>query len=190
MSLANKVASAARSAVDNARKTADEALHDREALRKRVGAQVRDLPLAAIQVTVRGVGQALLAGDRVRQEIGRMAGRGGEPEEPREEGTSAPAPAPAQSAFEEAARPEDERPEGVRPARKRRAAQGTAAAPVPPKDLPVPDYDERTVPSLRARLKGLSVADVRRLLEYEKTNAGRPEVIGMYERRVTKLQAE
>ena len=185
MSLANKMASAAKSAVDNARKTADEALHDREALRKRIGTQVRDLPMTAVQVTVRGVGQALLVGDRVRQELGRRVGRGGhdaEPEAP--DPIDATTPTPAKSAFEEAAKPE-----GVRPARKPRAAKG-GATPVPPKDLPIADYDERTVPSLRARLKNLSVEDVRRLLEYEKTNAGRAEVIGMFERRITKLQAE
>jgi len=185
MSLANKVASAARSAVDNARKTADEALHDREALRKRIGTQVRDLPLTAVQFTVKGVGQALLLGDRVRQEIGRLAGRDGHGPEPKERHqTGAPAAPPQRSAFEEAARPE-----GVRPARKARSAQG-GTAPEPPAELPIPDYDERTVPSLRARLKGLSVTDVRQLLEYEKTHAGRAEVIGMFERRITKLQEE
>lgn len=191
MSLANKVASAAKSAVDNARQTADEALHDREALRKRVGAQVRDLPMTAVQFTVKGVGQALLLGDRVRQELLRRTGRDGhtpEPDTPHEVDT--PAARPQRSAFEEAA--PTARPEGVRPARKARSAQGGTAPtpPAAPADLPIDGYDQRTVPSLRARLKGLSIDDVRRLLEYEKTHAGRAEVIGMFERRITKLQSE
>ena len=188
MSLANKVASAAKSAVDNARQTADEALHDREALRKRVGAQVRDLPMTAVQFTVKGVGQALLIGDRMRQELLRRTGRDGhapESDTPPEAGT--PAARPQRSAFEEAA--PAARPEGVRPARKARSAQGGTAPTPPPAALPIDGYDERTVPSLRARLKGLSVDDVRRLLEYEKTHAARAEVIGMFERRIIKLQS-
>lgn len=219
MSLANKVASAARSAVDNARKTADQALHDREALRKKIGGQVRDLPMTAVQYTVKGVGQALLIGDRVRQEIGRRVGRGGDGDgaEPAERHQTGAPEAPAKSAFEEAA----ERPQAVRPARKARSAKGgvdgvdtapaaqesaasveaslpaaaaAATAPAeqtaPETDLPIPEYDERTVPSLRARMKGLTVADLRQLIEYEKTHAARADVISMFERRITKLESE
>lgn len=215
MSLANKVASAARSAVENARKTADQALHDREALRKKIGGQVRDLPMTAVQYTVKGVGQALLIGDRVRQEIGRRVGRGGDGDgaEPAERHQTGAPEAPAKSAFEEA-----ERPQAVRPARKARSAKGgvapapaaqesaasveaslpAAAAeatapperPAPEADLPIPEYDERTVPSLRARMKGLTVADLRQLIEYEKTHAARADVISMFERRITKLESE
>lgn len=206
MSVANKVASAARSAVDNARKTADQALHDRGTLRKRIGTQVRDLPMTAVQLTVKGVGQALQVGDRVRQNLGRLTGRDGrtddtaEPKERHETGAPAADTAPARqkSAFEEAARPE-----GVRPARRAKASQETGApipaptaeghprsAPARPGELPIDGYDERTVPSLRAKLKGLSVEDLRQLLEYEKTHAARTEVIGMFERRIAKLQSE
>ncbi|MFI0482511.1 hypothetical protein [Actinomadura sp. 9N215] len=55
------------------------------------------------------------------------------------------------------------------------------------KDLPVPDYDNATLPQLRARLRGLSVDQVKLLREYERKHAAREDVIGMYERRIAKL---
>ncbi|SNR50686.1 hypothetical protein [Actinomadura mexicana] len=54
-------------------------------------------------------------------------------------------------------------------------------------DLPVPDYDSATLPQLRARLRGLSADQVKLLREYERTHAGREDVIRMYERRIAKL---
>ncbi|MBV9380708.1 MAG: hypothetical protein JOY82_01705 [Streptosporangiaceae bacterium] len=54
---------------------------------------------------------------------------------------------------------------------------------------PLPNYDELTIASLRARLRNLTVAQVRELAEYEKTHADRAEVIQMFERRITKLES-
>jgi len=54
--------------------------------------------------------------------------------------------------------------------------------------LPVPNYDDLTVASLRARLRNLDSAQVRALLDYEKANAGRAAVLTMYERRIAKLE--
>jgi hypothetical protein len=54
-------------------------------------------------------------------------------------------------------------------------------------DLPVPDYDTATLPQLRARLRGLSVEQVKLLREYERKHAAREDVIRMYERRIAKL---
>jgi hypothetical protein len=54
-------------------------------------------------------------------------------------------------------------------------------------DLPVPDYDSATLPQLRARLRGLTVDQVKLLREYESKHAGREDVIRMYERRIAKL---
>jgi hypothetical protein len=55
---------------------------------------------------------------------------------------------------------------------------------------PLPNYDELTVPSLRARLRNLDITQVRKVLEYERAHAARPEVITMFERRIAKLAAE
>jgi len=61
------------------------------------------------------------------------------------------------------------------------AAQAAAA-------LPIANYDSLSLPSIRARLRGLDVAQLRELAEYERQNAERPEVVGMFERRICKLE--
>jgi hypothetical protein len=52
---------------------------------------------------------------------------------------------------------------------------------------PIPNYDQLTVPSLRARLRGLDADGVQALLDYEKAHEDRPAVITMFERRLIKL---
>ncbi len=64
------------------------------------------------------------------------------------------------------------------------AQTGTIAA-----KLPLADYEQLSLPSIRARLRGLDVAQLRVLAEYERTHAERPEVLGMFERRIEKLAA-
>ena len=53
--------------------------------------------------------------------------------------------------------------------------------------LPVPNYDDLSVASLRARLRNLSADQIGQLIDYEKGHAGRAEVISMFERRLAKL---
>jgi hypothetical protein len=55
--------------------------------------------------------------------------------------------------------------------------------------LPMPRYDELSLASIRARLRGLDAGQLRALADYERTNAERPEVLGMLERRIEKLEA-
>ena len=55
---------------------------------------------------------------------------------------------------------------------------------------PLPNYDDLSIASLRARLRNLDVAQVRQLAEYEKTHAARADVMTMFERRIAKLEAE
>jgi hypothetical protein len=64
------------------------------------------------------------------------------------------------------------------------AAEPVAAA------APLPNYDELSVASLRARLRNLDVAQVRELAEYERAHAARADVLTMFERRIAKLEAE
>jgi hypothetical protein len=64
------------------------------------------------------------------------------------------------------------------------AAEPVAAA------APLPNYDELSVASLRARLRNLDVAQVRELAEYEGAHAARADVLTMFERRIAKLEAE
>ena len=55
--------------------------------------------------------------------------------------------------------------------------------------LPLADYDSLSLASIRARLRGLDVGQLRILLDYEAVNAERPEVIGMFDRRIAKLES-
>jgi hypothetical protein len=89
-------------------------------------------------------------------------------------------PAAAEAPAAEAVAPEAVAPEAV-------AAEAPAAAAVAA--APLPNYDELTVASLRARLRNLSIEQVRELAEYERAHAARPEVIAMFERRVAKMEA-
>jgi hypothetical protein len=88
------------------------------------------------------------------------------------------APAAAAAAPESAPAPEPAAAEPVA------AAEPTAAA------APLPNYDELSVASLRARLRNLDVARVRQLAEYERAHAARADVLSMFERRIAKLEAE
>jgi hypothetical protein len=65
-----------------------------------------------------------------------------------------------------------------------------AAAGAGEADVPLPNYDELSVASLRARLRNLDVAQVRQLADYERAHAARADVIAMFERRIAKLEAE
>jgi hypothetical protein len=53
---------------------------------------------------------------------------------------------------------------------------------------PIANYGQLTIASLRARLRGLTITQVRELIVYERAHADRPDVISMFERRVTKLE--
>jgi hypothetical protein len=53
--------------------------------------------------------------------------------------------------------------------------------------LPVPNYDDLSVASLRARLRNLDSVQVQVLLAYERAHAARPAVLTMFERRIAKL---
>ena len=64
-----------------------------------------------------------------------------------------------------------------------------AAAPAATGPAPLPNYDELSVASLRARLRNLDVSQVRQLAEYERAHAARAEVLTMFERRIAKLEA-
>jgi hypothetical protein len=65
------------------------------------------------------------------------------------------------------------------------AAEVTA---VQGRHLPLANYDSLSLASIRARLRGLDVSQLRTLAEYERRNAQRPEVLGMFERRIEKLE--
>jgi hypothetical protein len=53
--------------------------------------------------------------------------------------------------------------------------------------LPLANYDQLSLASLRARLRVLDAAQVSLLLDYEKAHESRPDVVTMFERRIAKL---
>ena len=69
------------------------------------------------------------------------------------------------------------------------ASAGEPAAAPADSEPPLPNYDQLSIASLRARLRNLDVTQVRGLVEYEKGHAGRTDVLGMLERRIAKLEA-
>jgi len=110
--------------------------------------------------------------------------------------SKAPAAAPATKApASQAPAPASKAPAAKAPAAKSRAATARATAKPaaarpetpPAAPPPIPNYDELSVASLRARLRGLDLEQVRQLLSYEKSRGSRSEIIAMYERRIAKL---
>jgi hypothetical protein len=83
---------------------------------------------------------------------------------------------------------------GPEPAATAAAEQASASAGEPaagPAEAgpPLPNFDQLSIASLRARLRNLDVTQVRGLVEYEKGHAGRADVLTMLERRIAKLEA-
>jgi hypothetical protein len=56
-------------------------------------------------------------------------------------------------------------------------------------ELPLPGYETMSVAAIRARLRGLDVDQLQALLVHEQKNAARPEVTGMIERRILKIES-
>ena len=66
------------------------------------------------------------------------------------------------------------------------AARDAGPGPAGPA-LPLADYDNLSLASIRARLRTLSPDQLRVLADYERNNAERADVLGMLERRIEKL---
>jgi hypothetical protein len=96
------------------------------------------------------------------------------------------------AATEPTATPEPTTPEptAAEPTAAAESAPAAEAAEPGEPALPVPNYDDLTVASLRARLRNLDQSQVRVLLEYEKAHAGRAAVLTMFERRIAKLESD
>lgn len=54
--------------------------------------------------------------------------------------------------------------------------------------LPLADYDNLSLASIRARLRMLTTDQLKVLANYERQNAERPDVLGMLERRIEKVE--
>ena len=167
-------------------------------------------PASMLRAVFAGFGSLLSVVDKVRSKPAAEAPAAAE--------SPAPAPAPAAAAAPEpAAEPETATPETATPetvaaetatpevtaeaepaaAPETVVAETAVAENAAPEEgagqvaeLPLANYDESTVASLRARLRNLSVDQLNQLIEYEKGHAARADVITMFERRVAKIEAE
>ena len=77
---------------------------------------------------------------------------------------------------------------GGRGARARRGDRGAAARPPTPAVVEAENYDELSLPQLRARLRRFSVAELTELLDYERAHANRPSFVGMLTRRIATVR--
>jgi hypothetical protein len=126
-----------------------------------VSERIKEAPAQALRGVFAGIGQLLLITDKLRNKT--PADQQVPQARAPEPSVQDPGPAPAPA------------PAPV--------AETTASA-------PLPNYDELSIASLRARLRNLDVAQLRQLLVYEQAHAARPDVMAMFERRITKLESE
>ncbi len=168
--------------------------------------QIKRAPAGALRAVFSGIGRILLAADRP----------GPTPARPQPHtGTSGTLP-PRQAAPQQ--RPEPSRPAAesrwrsldetgnVRlltadeiyndslPELSERAGTGgpiviDAAPATTSRALPLADYDNLSLASIRARLRTLSTDQLKVLADYERKNAERPDVLGMLERRIEKVES-
>ncbi|MBM7811454.1 lipid droplet-associated protein [Saccharothrix algeriensis] len=153
--------------------------------------QARKLPHQLVGLPVTVVSEALQLSMRVQQRVTELAIKGDD---------ALAGLRPAEAEPEWATFDEDDDTAAGAPAPEGFADPGAAGAPVddpweaeeqalaaePPAALP--NYDELTLPQLRARLRGLSIADLEQLLDHERTHAARPEFTGMLTRRIANLR--
>ena len=81
-----------------------------------------------------------------------------------------------------------EPPRRADPGRAGALAEPGSAGTAGPAPLPIANYDDLSLASLRARLRNLDSAQLHALLGYEQAHAARPAVLGMFERRISKLE--
>lgn len=161
--------------------------------------QTRQLPRSLVGLPVTLVSQALQASMRVQQQVTQLAIKGDDalgglrtPEEQPswatfdEDDTGVPAaadfPSPDRDRAEEPV-PSDPPPSDPPPSR---SAPGEPAFREPA--IPA-DYDQLTLPQLRGKLRGFSVADLEELLDYERAHAQRPEYVRMLSNRLERVRS-
>jgi hypothetical protein len=158
-----------------------------------VNERVKEAPASALRAMFAGIGSLLSVTDKIRAKPAAekaAEAKAAAPETAAPEDTATPE---TTETPEDAAAPEDtaapETTAAAQEAAPVTAVAETAAAPASEEAaaLPLPNYDELSIASLRARLRNLSADQLTVLISYEKSHADRAEVITMFERRITKL---
>jgi hypothetical protein len=179
-----------------------------------VNDRIKEAPVVVLRAVFAGIGQILLTADKVRA---RAAEQVWTPDRPPVPGLRSTTPGPrngtthAGPAFaEHSAIPEAPVSPAPAPATKTtpatKPARATKAAPTPkaaktvpaPRvakadpvavEPPLPGWDDLSLASLRARLRGFDAPTIRAMLAYEQAHARREPVITMLERRLAKITA-
>jgi hypothetical protein len=174
--------------------------------------RVKEAPAHALRAMFAGIGQLLSVTDKIRNKPASVEALADAetmtPEtvapETMAPDTVAPETVAPETVAPETVAPETVAPETVAPEAEPEAAASSGgghvkllpadaapAAPAPEAapaaELPMPNYDDLSIASLRARLRNLSAEQLSQLIEYEKGHAGRADVISMFERRIAKL---
>jgi len=172
--------------------------------------QMKEGPASMLRAMFAGFGSLLSVMDKVRAKPAAEAPADAEapaaatapaPEDtaaPEPEATADPATVTAQAAAEPetAVAPEPAAPAGPEAsagpetsavAEPAAAEPEASAGPETSGELPLANYDELSVASLRARLRNLSNDDLTQLMAYERAHQDRPEVIKMFQNRLIKM---
>ena len=167
-----------------------------------VNERIKEVPAQALRAVFAGIGQVLLVADKIRNRTAEQASAtapatAASAEAPSTVPAAAPSASPTSDAGPAAKVPAAEAPAAKAPPVEAPATEvpptpQAPAAHVAAKSggLPLSNYYELTIPSLRARMRLLSAAQVTALLDYERATQARAAVITMFERRLAKLEQE
>ncbi len=176
-----------------------------------VNDRIKEAPVVVLRAVFAGIGQLLLTADKVRN---RAAEQVWTPDQPAGTGPAGPPPSWPATATKTAPATKATANTKTAPAAKATAtakpAPAAKAAPTPkpseaktapaakaappakpaPAAPPLPGYDDLSLPSLRARLRTLDATTIQAMLDYEKAQTRRDDVISMLERRLAKITTE
>jgi hypothetical protein len=144
--------------------------------------QIRRAPILALRAVFAGIGRIVLSADRPEAQNSQSVSETGTVSQ-----LSAQEHADRVDAPTTEAAPATDAP--TTDAAPTAAGLGTAGQTTGTRALPLDNYDSLSLASIRARLRGLDVGQLKGLLDYEAQNAERPDVLGMFERRIEKLES-
>jgi hypothetical protein len=158
-----------------------------------VNERVKEAPASALRAMFAGIGSLLSVTDKIRAKPATETPAAPEPTVPEPAAPEAAATPETSAAPDTSAAPETTAVAEAPAAPEEAAPVATVAeTTTPPASeesaaLPLPNYDELSIASLRARLRNLSADQLTALISYEKSHADRADVISMFERRIAKL---
>ena len=154
--------------------------------------QLKRAPTLALRAVFAGIGRILMAADRPQATAGTTAAQptSSGPASSGEDRPQATADGPQPTAAP-TAEPSSRWRSLDQTGNVRLLSAGDAGDDAAPaaSELPLARYNELSLASIRARLRSLDAGQLRVLVDYERRNAERPEVLGMLERRIEKLEA-